>query len=87
MAMDCHNDTALDLYGYDLKLFPKPARHALSDEVKEERREILRAAFANGSHPSQVQRRKDERWARRWPFMSVMVGCGFHPLAASCSSS
>jgi hypothetical protein len=30
----------------------------------------------------QVQRRRDERWARRWSFMSVLVGCGFCPLAA-----
>ena len=83
MAVDIGNQTALDLYGRAIyNNTPTHARPALSDEVKEERREILRAAFANGLHPSQVQRRKDERWDRRWPWMSVMVRCDFHPLAA-----
>jgi len=26
--------------------------------------------------------KQESRWTRRWPFMSVMVGCGFRPLAA-----
>jgi len=37
----------------------------------------LIAYFRAGPHPSQVQRRKDEAWAKRWPFMSAMYGCGF----------
>ena len=82
MAMSTINRTALDVYGIYLNGHsPTHARPPLSNKVKEERREMLRAAFANGPHPSQVQRR-NERWDRRWPFMSVMVGCGFHPLAA-----
>ena len=81
MAINNNNQTALDLYGNRLDRYPTQARPPLTDEVKEEHRETLRAAFANGPHPSQIQRRKDESWTRRWPFMSVMVGCGFHPLA------
>jgi hypothetical protein len=34
-----------------------------------------------GPHPSQVQRRADEIWARRWPLMQVLVGHDFLPLA------
>ena len=54
----------------------------LAAAIKEERRAALRAAFAEGPHSSQVQRRRDERWARRWPFMMIMVGHDFQPLAA-----
>ena len=46
----------------------------------EQRREQLRVAWAAGPHPSQVQRRRDERWARRWPFMFVLAG-SVRPLA------
>ena len=49
---------------------------------KDEHRAALRAAFAEGPHPSQVQRRKDERFARRWPLMQVLTGHDFLPLAA-----
>ena len=28
-----------------------------------------------------MQRRADERWARRWAFVQVAVGHGFRPLA------
>ena len=42
----------------------------------------LREAWASGPHPSQVQRRRDENWARRWPLVQVMVLGGFQPLAA-----
>ena len=54
----------------------------LTPAIKGERREALRVAFAEGPHESQVQRRRDERWARRWPFMLVLVGSGFRPLEA-----
>ena len=74
MAVNNRNETALDEYGIFLNDNPPNTRR------KKRRREALRVSFANCPHPSQVQRRKDERWARRWPFMSVMVGCGFHPL-------
>ena len=49
-------------------------------ELASRRAEAL-AAFRAGPHPSQVQRRKDECWTRRWPFMQVAVGHGFQPLA------
>jgi hypothetical protein len=65
--------TALDLYGFDTNL---------AAAEKEERCAALRAAFAEGPHPSQVQRRKDERFARRWPLMQVLTGHDFLPLAA-----
>ena len=42
--------TALDLYGFDTNL---------AAAEKEERCAALRAAFAEGPHPSQVQRRKE----------------------------
>jgi len=45
------------------------------DKVK-----TIEKAFAQGPHPSQVQRRKTEIWIRRWPFIQVMVQCGFQPL-------
>jgi len=32
--------------------------------------------------PSQVQRRKDENWAKRWPLMNAATGCGFLQMAA-----
>ena len=54
----------------------------LSDEEKEQRREEMRAAFAAGPHPSQVQRRRDENWERRAAFVSVLVLSGLQPLAA-----
>ena len=71
-AVNTLGKNALDLFGGS----------RLSEEEKEAGRQRLRVAWANGAHPSQVQRRRDERWARRWPFMQVMVLGGFQPLAA-----
>ena len=67
--------TALELYGED-KDPPK-----LSPAELAARRAALLTAWEEGPHPSQVQRRKDVRWARRWAFVQVMVGHGFRPLA------
>ena len=67
--------TALQRYGEE-------CRPRLSPAVLAERRAALSAAFAEGPHPSQVQRRRDERWARRWPFVRVLVCCDFQPTAA-----
>jgi hypothetical protein len=64
---------ALEIYGRDS--YPR-----LEPAILEERREALRVAFAEG--PLETQRRRDERWARRWPFMLVLVGSGFRPLEA-----
>ena len=65
--------TALDMYGIESNL---------TAAKKEEHCAALLAAFAEGPHPSQVQRRKDERFARRWPLMQVLTGHDFLPLAA-----
>ena len=75
MAVRYGGRTALTVYGTD-------ADPPLSNEIKEQRREQLLAAWEAGPHPSQVQRRRDERWARRYPLMNVLTGCGFRPLAA-----
>ena len=64
---------ALDHYGTNSDLIATE---------KDEHRAALRAAFAEGPHPSQAQRRKDERFARRWPLMQVLTGHDFLPLAA-----
>jgi len=66
--------TALERYGEDKRPRLSPAELAA-------RRAALVAAWEEGPHPSQVQRRKDVRWARRWAFVQVMVGHGFRPLA------
>ena len=54
----------------------------LDSEAKEQRRQILRDAFAKGPHPSQVQRRKGENYQRRRALLLVVVENGFRPLAA-----
>ena len=73
MAVFYGGYTALTGYG----IYANPH---LSDEIMEQRREQLRVAWEAGPHPSQVQRRRDERWARRWPFMFVLAG-SVRPLA------
>ena len=80
MSKDNFGQTALDIYGgtedrygwgaldhYGM-FFDSFANPPLSDEQKEQRCGELRAAFA------------DAIWARRWPFMFVVVSCGFRPL-------
>ena len=57
--------TALAVYGKNSELTP--------DEL-EQRRATLLTAFEQGPHP-------DMCWTRRWPFVCVMAGCGFRPLA------
>jgi hypothetical protein len=58
--------TALDLYGVYSSLTP---------EVRKQRCALLRKAYDEGPHPN-------ARWVRRWPFVCVLVGCDFQPLAA-----
>ena len=74
-ARDNDNRSALSHYGYD-------ARPRLDPSVKAQRVAELKAAFRAGCHPSQVQRRKDENWAKRWPLMEAATGCGFLLMAA-----
>ena len=67
--------TALEMYGEDKHPPLIPAELAA-------RRAALVAAWEEGPHPSQVQRRKDVRFAPRAALMTVVVGCGFVPLEA-----
>ena len=66
--------------GNALEVYGSFARPRLTPAILEERREALRVAFAEGLFVR--QRRRDERWPRRWPFMLVLVGSGFRPLEA-----
>ena len=75
LIVDGH--TALDLY--DEYPLPRYKLRLTSAELNE-RRATLLAAFEQGPHP-------DMCWKRRWPMMSVMVGCGFRPLAATITNS
>ena len=75
LAEDDHGRTALDVYG-------RYADPSPTEEAKEQALARMRAAWEAGPHPSQVQRRRDERWARRWPFVRVLVCCDFQPTAA-----
>jgi len=70
---DYNNWSALSRYGLNRRLVPS---------VKAQRVAELKAAFRAGCHPSQVQRRKDENWAKRWPLMEAATGCGFLLMAA-----
>ena len=75
MAVNNFGSAALQHYG-------DHADPPLSEETKEEHRAALLDCFRKGPHPSQVQRRKDENFARRLPLMLVMTGCDFKPLLA-----
>ena len=57
----------------------------ISDADKALRSAALEATWAEGPHPSQVQRRKDERWARRWPFVFVLVRGSCHLAHRMCT--
>ena len=76
-AVGNNGRSILDLYGLG-------ADPPLSDEVMKQRRESLRAAWAEGPHISQVRRRN---WERRYPLIVVMTafhnqtGVAFRPLA------
>ena len=65
-----------------MQIYGSGAKPPLSEETKEEHRAALLDCFRKGPHPSQVQRRKDENFARRLPLMLVMAGCDFRPLLA-----
>ena len=73
-AVTSGNRTPLNQYG----IYEHPP---LSPAVLASRRARLLAAGRAGPHPSQVQRRRDEAWARRWPVMLFVTGCRFRPLA------
>ena len=48
----------------------------LTPAVLEQRRALLQHAYDEGPHPN-------ARWARRWPFVMVLVCYGFQPTAAT----
>ena len=73
LTSDNDGATALRVYG---------TRSGLTAAEVKAGRQRLREAWASGPHPSQVQRRRDENWARRWPLVQVLVLGGFQPLAA-----
>ena len=73
MAASNGNYTALTHYG-------RYAEPRLSPETKALRVAALEAWWAAGPHPSQVQRRRDERWARRGPLMTVLAEHAYRPL-------
>ena len=70
-----YNNSALSLYGDNI--YPD-----FDPSIKAQRVAELKAAFRAGCHPSQVQRRKDENWAKRWPLMNAAYGSSFLLTAA-----
>ena len=68
LMLALNGGTALDVYGN----FKNPR---LTPDELEQRRAIVLTAFEQGPHP-------DMCWKRRWPFVCVLVGCDFQPLAA-----
>jgi len=57
--------TALDLYG---------TYRGITPEIRKQRLDVIRKVYDEGPHPN-------ARWVRRWPFVCVLVGCDFQPLA------
>ena len=73
MAINKKKQTPLEVY-YTGRIYDSPLP---SSEDKAAIFEHLTAIWHNGPHPTQVQRRKDEIWIRRWPFVQVAVFNGF----------
>ena len=73
VAVNGRGENALKIYGDggDLSRIPRRSTKPLCSTATE-----------RAPHPSQVQRRKDENWARRLPFVLVTTGCDFKPLLA-----
>ena len=82
MAASDTNQTAYSDYGRWAKLahYGGYANYILSPETKALRIATLEACWAAGPHPSQVQRRRDERWARRGPLITVLAEHAYRPL-------
>ena len=73
MAANNINTTALAHYGHQ-------TNPPLSPETKALPVAALEAWGAAGPHPSQVQRRRDERWFRRGPLITVLAEHAYRPL-------
>jgi len=71
--------SVLDLYGKSFLLDCDIYFDEIEQEIEKEK-ERMRIVFANGPHPSQIQRRANERWIPRWPFMNAMSGSRIIPL-------
>jgi Ankyrin repeats (3 copies) len=66
LSVNNHGRSVLERYG----------RWAnLTSDVKKQRRALLQHAYDEGPHPN-------ARWARRWPFVMVLVCYDFQPTAA-----
>ena len=76
-VVDDRNQYALSHYGCNVNYY-----QGLDPSVKALRVAELKKAWREGCHPSQVQRRKDENWAKRWPLMEALTGCGLLLMAA-----
>ena len=68
LMLALNGGTALDRYG-------QYKRPRLTPDELEQRRATVLTAFEQGPHPGMC-------WKRRWPFVCVLVGCNFQPLAA-----
>jgi len=68
METDITGKNSLELFA-NLKLFNNYEINIVQ--------QLLESIFLNGPHPSQVYRRKNENWDRRWPMMSVFTGPGY----------
>ena len=79
-VVDKDNHSALSHYGIYASGYY--GGQGLDPSVKALRVAELKKAWREGCHPSQVQRRKDENWAKRWPLMNVATGCGLLLTAA-----
>ena len=51
------------------------------DNAEAGARAAFQDAFSNGPHKTQVERRRQERWERRFAFVHFLAGCNFQPLA------
>ena len=76
-VVDDGNESALSHYGLHVN-----GGKGLDPSVKALRVAELKKAWREGCHPSQVQRRKDENWAKRWPLMNAATGFGLLLTAA-----
>ena len=71
-----NNSNALEVYG----LYAGMNGIKLDEDDIQNHKECMQKVFAEGPHPSQVQRRRDERWNRRWALMNILSGCQIMPL-------
>jgi hypothetical protein len=75
--MVAYNDNRTALTDYGQSIYSRP-----SPETKAIRCATLKEWWEKGPHPSQIKRRRDERWARRGYFITVLAENGYRPLKA-----